>query len=70
MRLTVYNYRNNGQHRMYGYVDTTTRGIEMLNVNEPLYIKNEKGKVTGSLVFNKFEMDMRPSLLDYLSQGW
>ena len=29
LRFTVYNYRNNGEHKMYGRVVTTTREIEM-----------------------------------------
>lgn len=53
LRFTVFNYRNNGAHKMYGYVETTTRGIEMIG-NEPLIIKNEKGKKTGELIFNQF----------------
>ena len=37
---------------------------------DTLALKNEKGKVTGTICFNQFQMDMRPSLLEYLGQGW
>ena len=69
LRFTVYNYRNNGAHKMYGYSETTTRLIEM-GTTEPIILHNEKGKKIGHLVFNQFKMDMRPSLLEFLSQGW
>ena len=55
---------------MYGYLETTTRGIEMIGLGNPIPLKNEKGKTTGQIVFNQFQMDMRPSLIDYLKQGW
>jgi len=35
-----------------------------------LALKNKKGKTKGTITFNQFQMDMRPSLLDYLSHGW
>ena len=52
MRISVLNYANNGPHKLYGSVDITTRGIEMLGEDEELLIKDAKGKVTGQLVFN------------------
>jgi len=51
--LTVYNYKNSGSLKIYGYTETTTRSIEML-AGEPLILRNEKGKRTGELVFNQF----------------
>lgn len=33
-------------------------------------IKDKKGKVGGKIIFNQLKMDMRPSLVDYLRQGW
>ena len=42
----------------------------MLGEDEELLIRDAKGKVTGQLVFNNFQMDMRPSLLEYLKHGW
>lgn len=74
LRLTVYNYRNNGTHESYGYVETSTRGIEMVGSEEPMIIRDKKGKKMGELFFNQFQMDMRPSLDYYTSnavgQGW
>lgn len=35
-----------------------------------LHIEDSKGKVTGTLTFNLFDMDMRPSLISYLKSGW
>jgi len=35
-----------------------------------LALLNSKGKRTGTICFNQFNMDMRPSLLEYLNHGW
>jgi len=69
IRLSVYSYVNSGEHPMYGYVDTTTREIEM-RPNNMLPLKDAKGKDAGYIKFNQLLMDMRPSLLEYLKQGW
>jgi len=53
IRLTVYNYRNNGTHKMYGQVMTTTRDIEMRQ-DRTLELRNAKGKVVGKVSFNQF----------------
>ena len=34
-----------------------------------LKLKDKKGKYAGSLTFNTFDMDMRPSLEEYLTKG-
>lgn len=69
IRLSVYNYSNSGEHKMYGSVEITTRGIEMLP-GKVLELRDAKGKVNGRIQFNQFQMDMRPSLLEYLKHGW
>ena len=69
LRITVFNYKNHGEHSEYGHVETTTRGIEM-QAGESFTLLNQKGQKTGQLTFNQFEMDMRPSLLEYLKHGW
>lgn len=35
-----------------------------------LELKDSKGKVGGWITFNQLVMDMRPSLVEYLRQGW
>ena len=35
-----------------------------------LQIKDEKGRVAGTIQFNRFELDMRKGLVEYLSDGW
>ena len=35
-----------------------------------LTIKNAKGEDNGYVQFNQFEMNMRPSLIMYLREGW
>jgi hypothetical protein len=69
IRLSVYSYINAGDHPLYGSVITTTRDIEMLP-DGCLELKDAKGQVNGHIKFNQFEMDMRPSLIAYLRQGW
>lgn len=48
IRLSVYNYSNSGEHKMYGSVEITTRGIEMLP-GKVLVLKDPKGRVTGQI---------------------
>lgn len=67
IRLTVKSYTNSGDDPIYGSVITTTRAIEMLpEKNRTLQLKEPSGKPGGSITFNVFDMDMRPSLIDYL----
>ena len=65
----MYNYSNSGAEEMYGAVEVSTRQIEMLGPGQ-LELRNARGKVTGTITFNQFQMDMRPSLLEYLGHGW
>lgn len=69
VRFSVYSYSNSGEHHCYGRVTTTTRAIEMLP-DETLELTDDKGKVGGTITFNQFQMDMRPSLVEYLKHGW
>lgn len=69
LRFSVYSYTNSGDHPKYGSVETSLKAIEMLP-DATLPIKNKKGKVTGHITFNTLKMDMRPSLVQYLGQGW
>ena len=67
IRLTVKSYTNSGDDPIYGSVVTTTRAIEMLpEKNRTLHLKDRNGKAGGTITFNVFDMDMRPSLIDYL----
>lgn len=71
VRFSVLSYTNQGEHHCYGQVITTTRDIEMLPAeNKYLNLTDKTGKVTGQLIFKQFDMDMRPSLLEYLQNGW
>ncbi len=69
IRISVLCYRNAGKHPIYGTVVTTTREIEMAP-DSTIEIKDKNGKVQGTLTFNRFELDMRRGLVDYLSEGW
>ena len=66
IRLTVKSQGNTGDDYVYGSVTTTVRGIEMLNRKEHMTLTDAKGNKTGKIWFNVFQMDMRPSLIDYL----
>jgi hypothetical protein len=70
LRFSVYSYTNSGEHPKYGEVICTLKRIEMLEDGEPLPICNSKGKPKGWIKFNTLKMDMRPSLVEYLRQGW
>ena len=35
-----------------------------------MVVTDKKGGVTGRITFNVFKMDMRPSLIEFLEQGW
>ena len=69
LRLSVYSYVNTGDHPFYGSVCCTTRDIEMLP-DKKLDIIDKKGEKAGTLSINQFTMDMRPSLVEYLKEGW
>lgn len=69
IKLSVFSYQNAGDHPIYGSVCTTTRDIEMLPDNR-LRIINSKEEDNGYIQFNQFDMNMRPSLIMYLRQGW
>ena len=70
LRISVYNYRNEGQHSLYGYTEKTTREIEMIGQGGVIELKDKKNRTSGTLRFNQFQMDMKPSLLEYLNKGW
>ena len=71
IRFSVYSFSNSGPNQMYGSVTCTTRDIEMLpEAKKEMKIKDSKGKVTGKLEFKQFDMDMKPSLVEYLTNGW
>ena len=44
--------------------------IEMKAVGDKITLENSKGKKIGHIAFNQFQMDMRPSLAEYLQGGW
>ena len=71
LRLTVASYTNSGDDPTYGSIITSTKEIEMLPEKDmTLHLKDRKGRPAGTIKFNQFEMDMRPSLVEYLSNGW
>ena len=70
MRISCFNYTNSGAHKEYGSAIVTTRDIEMMGDKKILKLENKKGSLAGYIQFNQFQMDMRPSLLEFLSNGW
>lgn len=68
LRFSVYSYTNSGDHPKYGSVECTLKQIEMLGESSLPIKKNGKNK--GWIKFNTLQMDMRPSLVEYLKQGW
>ena len=64
LRLTVASYTNSGDDPTYGSIITSTKEIEMLPEKDmTLKLKDKKGNKAGTITFNTFEMDMRPSLV-------
>lgn len=68
IRISVFNYSNAGEHEMYGRVVTSVREIEMGKTN--LEITSKRNKLMGSLKVKNFKVDMKPSLLNYMKNGW
>lgn len=68
VRFTVKSHLNYGEHPTYGEVITTTRDIEM-SPDHRLEITDAKGHKTGTIQFNRFELDMRKGLQQYL-EDW
>lgn len=54
LRISVYNYQNNGDHKLYGQVLTSAKQIEMKAVGHQLPLTNAKGKRVGHIAFNQF----------------
>ena len=70
LRISVNHFSNSGDHETYGSIDLTVKHIEMKATGDRLPIINDKGKPVGHISFNQFDMDMRPSLAEYLQNGW
>ena len=70
LRISVKHFSNSGDPKIYGSLETTAKQIEMKRLSERLPIANQKGKTVGYISFNQLDMDMRPSLAEYLQNGW
>ena len=68
IRISVYCYANAGDHELYGRVITSVREIEM--GGETLEIISKRDKTMGHLYVDYFKVDMKPSLLNYMKNGW
>ena len=68
LRFTVMNFQNHGEHRIYGSVITSVRQIEMGQTR--LVLRSLRGQKAGVLHFVQIKMDLRPSLLSYMQDGW
>lgn len=61
--------KNNGEHRIYGRVISTVRQLTNL-VGEELDIIKRQGTKFGKMIFDKFDLVMRPSMIDFMRSGW
>ncbi len=69
LKFSVFSYANSGSHPRYGSLLCNLKDIEMQGDN-PMELKNKRGSNVGTIRFTTLKMDMRPSLLMYLEQGW
>ena len=51
IRISVYNYRNTGEHQLYGSIETTARAIQMNGKGVPMEIYDKKGRRGGTITF-------------------
>ena len=70
LRITVLCYTNTGEASTYGRVITSIRDIEMREDPRKIELTSLRDKFAGYLIFTKFSICMKPSLLAYLKQGW
>ena len=68
LRLSVCCYENSGGHHLYGRVVTSVKEIEM-GLDE-LVLISKRGRRAGELFVDNFKVDMKPSLFQYLRNGW
>lgn len=68
LRLSVHSFRNYGTHYCYGSVITSLREIEMGRTK--LEIRTSNDKVGGVIQVTNIVLNLRPTLLAYLSSGW
>ena len=68
IRISVHCYSNAGEHELYGRVITSVREIEM--GKHKLEIISKRKKSMGFLYVDQFKVDMKPSLLNYMKNGW
>jgi len=72
LMLRVFDYENNGRHRLLGEVQTSALELKRLGDDKgSLQLQNAKGQVGGSgeLEVVSFSVEVRPSFLDYLQSG-
>ena len=68
LRISVHSFKNYGTHYCYGSVITSLREIEMGERELKLIAK--RGKHGGTVTITNMHLNLRPSLLAYLSSGW
>jgi len=68
IKISVYNYKNAGEHEIYGSNVTSVREIEM--GNDVIELKGDRGIMGGSIKIKQLKMNLKPSLLAYLKSGW
>jgi len=72
LRFTVYDYEASGSHRVIGQVDTTAAKLrELCDSKTPLVLANpsKPGEACGSLAIRSFNVEIRPTFLDYITAG-
>jgi hypothetical protein len=65
----VWSYQKSGNHRIYGRVRSTARELKDA-IGDKFDIIKRQGMPFGTMTFDKFDLIVRPSMVDYLRSGW
>jgi len=65
----IWSYDDDGDHKLYGRVQTTVRKIQE-HAGKPFDVIKKKGEPYGELYFSQFDTYQVPTMVDYLRSGW
>jgi hypothetical protein len=65
----VWSNQNNGSHKIYGRFRSTVRELKD-SIGNKFEITKKQGIPLGSMTFDKFDLIVRPSMVDFLRSGW
>jgi len=69
LTFTVYDFENDGGHRFIGSFTTTVRDLKMSQIGRKFEIVDEKGKLKGVIILERFNVSTEYSMVDFIQAG-